>query len=179
MNLDELLGNSPLEHLLVGLSETERGLITTQRIGDGAAPLPELRATVFPLVNILWMPFRFVFATIERILVVSISGVHTTVVGLAGLAWFCFQCYMYRTVENIFSAFFQSIEAAIFADFPDWLRPLFAGIPTAMAVAGLKAYWYGLNFWNCFLWIVAIRFSIVAVFVVISLVVMGISHLRG
>jgi hypothetical protein len=148
-----------IEHFLEGLTETERGLVIgTSKINQRHAPIPELRATLFPLMEFLYLPFRWAFSLIESLLLLAVWIIHKLFSWLAAAFWFIFQLVIYNTIEGFLKSFLYRIDLEVVAMMPDWASGVsMAGITYAVMISGLKSYWYGMSFWESLKWIAIAR----------------------
>ena len=151
--------DSPMEAFLLSRSPAERALI----IGDeyDLETLSEIRATVFPLVEYLYIPFRLFFSCIESIFLSIISAVHTCFRWLGVATWFCFQAMIYSWVENIFIALLQGFDVALVAMLPAGTPPiLVSGLMSSVGISALKSFWYNISFLGTMKWMLFWRFGL-------------------
>jgi hypothetical protein len=154
---------SRMEALVSSLDDFERALIVHR---DPDKPWEaelntEIRATILPFVNLLYTPFRWVFEQIESLILFSMHLVHKMFNWISIAVWFGFQVCVYTAFEMFVKALLQGFDAAIVVLMPDWIPPIFvSGLATAVGIAGLKSYWYGVAFWECVKWIFIWRVGI-------------------
>lgn len=154
-----------IEDFLMSRSDTERALIVGPESWPRAAtrqrrhaPIPELRATLFPLMDVLYLPFRWFFSLVESLLLITVWTIHKLFSWLASVAWFCFQLLLYQMIEGWFESVFHMVDGVIMEAMPDWASGLpMMGLTATVAMSGLKSYWYGISFWHSIKWMFIIR----------------------
>ena len=159
-----------MENLISGLDSYKATLITGRNAYEEPLTInPEIRATVFPLDHLVYIPIRFFFSFIEGLLLIAMYTIHRIFNFAAGVAWFLFQMWMYSIAEQLISGAFKTLDQIIVELLPGWIPTILVnGTTTMLGVAGLKCYWYSISFWECLKWMVICRLGLY-VFIQISL----------
>jgi hypothetical protein len=155
-----------IESFIEGLGTSEKAFLSPhhqydQRHDQLYEDLPELRATIFPFVNLLYVPIRFFFSAVESLLLAIVFGIHKITGWISAVVWFSFQLILYSTFESVVKSFFQFLDAILIAILPEWVPSVLVyGLPTAIGMSLLKSYWYGVDFWFCLKWMMIVRFGL-------------------
>ena len=79
---------------------------------------PAFRATIFPLVDMLTVPIRWLFALIESFLLITIYCIHKSFFWLAWTVICLFQFSCYSFVESVVKGALALLDEAIFLALP-------------------------------------------------------------
>ena len=152
---------SPMENLISGLNVHEADLITGRTNSHDMTVHPEIRATIFPLVHLLYAPIRFFFSFIESPFLTAVYIIHKVFTWATHVVWFLFQMWMYSTAEQLIGSVLKVFDQVIMELLPGWVPPvLVSGTATMLGISGLKCYWYGISFWSCLKWMMICRFGV-------------------
>jgi len=136
---------TPMEKLVSSLDFYEATLITG--CGNRRESLtinPEIRATILPLLHILYTPIRFFFSFIEGLLLIAVYTIHRIFTFAAGVAWFAFQIWMYSIAEELIGGVLKALDQIIVELLPDWTPSiLVSGAATMLGVAGMALASWG------------------------------------
>lgn len=150
---------SPLEALVSDMDPMDREIILQSEThyprdySRGETNNPEIRATLFPLIHILYTPIRLLFSLIEALLLTTVLLIHKVFGWIAVAVWFLFQTVLYSGFEGVIKYVLRGLDEVIVASLPGWVPSiLVSGTATAVCVAGLKSYWYGLAFLEVVKW---------------------------
>lgn len=139
------------------MTDTERKLIFGYH-DDSTLQLPEVRALVFPLAEMLYIPIKWIFSLIEALLLSVIYSIRAGFRWMGVVFWFFFQAMLYSMVENMVAGVFSVLDTVILEIMPRWIPPVIvSSMGTAVAVSALKSYWYNMNFFWCMTWILKVR----------------------
>jgi hypothetical protein len=156
------LYNTPIERWLskFAVSEAERALIfSTDR--DGRLEFPEVRALVFPLAELLYLPIKWTLSVIEALLVAVTYTIRTLFRWAGVVLWFLFQISLYTAAEYAVKLVLAGFDELIMQVMPSWMPPfVVAGTGTGIGVAALKSYWYSISFWECLKWNFGLRLGL-------------------
>jgi hypothetical protein len=152
---------TPMENLVSGLDVYDAALITGRTDHQDMNVHAEMRATIFPLVHLLYTPIRFFFSFIESLFLTALYIIHKVFTWATYVVWFLFQMWMYNTAEQLIGGVLNVFDQAIMELLPGWIPPvLVSGTATMLGITGLKCYWYGISFWGCLKWMMICRLGI-------------------
>lgn len=154
-----ILKSTPMENLISGLDSYEAALIIGRDHSQQPETVhPEIRATIFPLVHLLYTPIRLFFSFIEGLLLTAVYTIHRISTFATHVVWFLFQMWIYSIVEHVIEGVFEALDQVIVELLPQWIPSvLVSGTATMVGITGLKSYWYGISFWGSLKWIIIWR----------------------
>lgn len=163
------LYDTPIERWLSKLAITDAELRLIFARNKRGIDFPEIRALVFPLAEMLYIPIKWTFSLIEAILISVIYTIRTLFRWTGVIFWFMFQITLYGIVEQMVKSALNTVDALILVVVPRWMpQVIVSGMGTAIGIAALKSYWYGISFWECVKWYFVARIGFWAICVVIG-----------
>ena len=148
--------------LVSSLSSYDRPLIESKgtdfRARGYSEADPAIRATIFPLVELLVRPIHWIFDFIESILLLIVFCVHRILSWMTTIFIFIFQAVLYGWVEQLVNGFLAALDAAIWEAMPSWVPWLLASnIASWFGLSALRSFWYGTNYLQSLKWIFIFR----------------------
>ena len=148
--------------LVSSLSSFDRSLIESKDhdFHDGGyyQADPAIRATIFPLVQLLIRPLQWIFDFIESILLLIVFCVHKLFSWMTWIFIFVFQATLYGWIEQLLKGLLTAVDQAIWEIMPSWMPYLLASnIASWIGLSALRSFWYGTSFLQSLKWIFLFR----------------------
>ena len=171
---DEVPAPSPqtqsrISRLLASLSLSNRQLVLPpdhdyyaehDHMRNSVPVEPAIRATIFPLVNLLVKPLSWTFDFIESILLLIVYCIHKLLSWMTTAFLFIIQAMIYRFVEGLVQTFLGQLDLAIWESMPSWMPYLLASnVASLFGLSALRSFWYSTNYLNSLKWIFIFRFG--------------------
>lgn len=150
-----------ISKLFASMSYTDQDLVNPKTTYHADYTVdPAIRATIFPLVDLLSRPLRWIFDFVESILLLTVFCIHKVLSWMTWLVIFVVQAVIYSWVERLVQSLLASLDLIIWNLMPSWMPYLLASnIASWMGLSALRSFWYGTNYLNSLKWIFFFRFG--------------------